>query len=251
VLNNLLVGLFDPDAEYKQSSMVSITHDFDLLSLYKKERPNYDEIFFVVSLGTDPSSRVGKEVCEYNNVLCIEHNELLYDDPLERQTVVNNLSEKFQIRFASFFGPNLLDEQKRKKSLERLVAMDKAVASLKGRPPDVADENSGAGLFRGRLFYCGGAKRNLQDPDYKYSTFGLFLAKSLFPDYEGSNVEILPGNKLVNPATPLTEDTSNGATENDLLIVHSHQHCQVPVKDFPGSQLHINVRCSAFLPLPS
>lgn len=240
VLNNLLVGLFDPDADYKKSSLVSITHDFDLLSLYKKERPKYDEIFFVVSLGTDPASRVDKDTCEYNNVLCIEQKELLYDNPLEQMTVVNNLSDKFQSRFESFFGPNLLDQQKRKSSLGRLEAMDNAVASLKGQPQRVTDENLRVGPFRGRLFYCGGYKRNQHNPDFWYSTFGLFLAKSLFPDYEGANIEVLPGNELVNPATPLTEDTLNGATRNDLLIVHSHQHCEVSVKDFPGLQLHIN-----------
>ena len=243
VLNNLLVGLFDPDADYKKSSIVSITHDFDLLSLYKKERPKYDEVFFVLPLGTDSRSNADKEMCQYNNVLCIEHKELLYDNPLERQAVVNNLSDKFQTRFESFFGPNSLDLQKRQSSLNRLEAMDNAIASVKGQHPGVTDENHNAGTFRGRLYYCGGPKQNVHAGDFKYSTFGLFLVKSLFPDFEGSNIEIQADNKLLNPATPLTKDTLKDATGNDLVIVHSHQHCEVAVKDFPGLQLHINPEC--------
>jgi len=463
VLNNLLVGLFDPDADYKKSSMITITHDFDLLSLYKKERPKYDEMFFVVSnRGMDPSSRVDKELCEYNNVLCIEYEELQYTNQQQLHDVVNNLSNKFQSRFHRSFGPGFLDESKRMDAVKRLEAMDNAISALKGQPPDVMDKKFGViggsvsdanvgggdtgneratrfevngksfhifqaspphtasavvtnwlmglfepdkdysfmvnnpeqtvrnhdmtvrldstvvtkthileimnlykqyrtqfdeiffvvsnrgnnpetridaslcqydnvlcieyeellfsdkreiesivknltnkfskrfeyffgansdflgedkvasaverlegmsqvsaglteqpdpkygvhgghsnqdgtgmsdgkviGSFKGRLFYCGGAQRFLHNPNFKYSTFGLFLAKSLFPDFEG-NVEIQHGNKLSNSATPLTEDTIKGATGKDLLIVHSHQHCKVPVEEFPGPQLHIN-----------
>ena len=74
----------------------------------------------------------------------------------------------------------------------------------------------------------------------RYSTFGLFLAKSLFPDFEG-DITILANNKVDVSATPLMEDTVKDATSNDLLIMHSHQHCEVDVIDFPGIQLYINV----------
>lgn len=94
---------------------------------------------------------------------------------------------------------------------------------------------------RGRIFYCGGALRNVGTIYFKYSTFGLFLANSLFPDFEG-RIEIQPGTKVVKTsAVALTDETSNGATADDLLIVHSHQHCEVAVEGFPGRQLHINV----------
>ena len=67
------------------------------------------------------------------------------------------------------------------------------------------------------------------------------MANSLFPDFDG-RIEIQPGNKVVNSAIPLTKDTLKGATGHDLLIVHSHQHCEASVEEFPGIQLHINVR---------
>ena len=95
----------------------------------------------------------------------------------------------------------------------------------------------------GALFYCGGAHGHLQGrAHFKYSTFGLFLAKSLFPEFKGDIEIIQPGDQVKNTATPLTEDTIKSATEADLLVVHSHQHCDVSVDAFPGTQLHINVR---------
>ena len=93
ILNNLLVGLFDPGADFKQSSMITKTQDTDLLTLYKKERPSYDDVFFV---GTG----VGKETCEYDNVVCIEDKELQYSNQQELRDMVDNLSDKLQLRFA-------------------------------------------------------------------------------------------------------------------------------------------------------
>jgi len=440
VLNNLLVGMFDPDAEYKKSSIVTITHDEDLLGLYKTEKSKYDEVFFVVSnRGADPSTRFDKEVCEYNNVMCIEYEELLYSNPTELQGMVNNVADKFQSRFEYFFGSGLLGEDKRTDAVKRLEAMDNAIAAvgnekkfevngksfhifqasppntpssivatnwlmglfedpdkpysfmifdrdqtvrndertvhigeatgvtkthvldlmalykryrpqfdemlfvvsnspdastdasvceydnvlciaheelqikdnrgdienlvktltdkfrirfqyffgansnqflgednvasaverlekmaqvvtaLANEPTTVSDSKygvhggggiqdggittSGAGnsvSLRGRLFYCGGAQGFLTGrKNFSYSTFGLFLAKSLFPDFEGT-VEILSGNKLANSAIPFADNTKKDATQNDLLIMHSHQHCGVSLDEFPGKQLHIN-----------
>lgn len=134
IVNNILVGLFNHEADYKKSSMVTITQDFDVLSIYRTERPKYDEVFFVVSKGvTDPSSR--DDVCEYNNVLCIEYEELQHDN----RFMVDHLSNKFQSRFEYFFGPGFLDEIKRQQAFNRLEAMDNAMSTLKDQPPDVTD----------------------------------------------------------------------------------------------------------------
>ena len=101
-------------------------------------------MFFVVSnRGTDPSSRVDKELCEYNNVLCIEYEELQYTNQQQLHDVVNNLSNKFQSRFQRSFGPGFLDESKRMDAVKRLEAMDNAIAALKGQPPDVVDKKFG------------------------------------------------------------------------------------------------------------
>lgn len=128
--------------------------------------------------------------------------------------------------------------------------MTKAIASLANEPFSVTETKYGFhGGHRNRpgtrkLYYCGGAHGFLHTrKNVKYSTFGLFLAKSLFPDFEGT-IDIKSGI-VENTAISLTETTLTSATEDDLLIVHSHQHCDVSVESFPGIQLHINVRrCS-------
>lgn len=91
----------------------------------------------------------------------------------------------------------------------------------------------------GRLFYCGGAK-GLERKDFRYSVFGIFLANSLFPEFEGTIRVSNLDESTLNMATPLTSESIERATEKDLLIYHAHQHCDVPIYSFPGDQLHIN-----------
>lgn len=136
VLNNLLTGLFDPDADYKKSSMISKAHDFDLLPLYKSEKDKYDEIFFVVI--KDPSAQMDAGLCDYDNLLCIEHNELLYNNQEELQSMVGNLGNKLQSRFQYFFGPDFINETKKMDAVKRLESMDKAIAAL-----DAGDSSNG------------------------------------------------------------------------------------------------------------
>lgn len=144
-LNNLLVGLFDPEADYKKSDLITITKDIDLLSIYKSERARYDEVLFVVSnRGSDPSNRVSNDVCDYNNVLCIEYEELQYNNPQELHGMVNSLTNRLSARFEYFFGPGFLDEGKMINAVKRLEAMDNAVAAMKNQPSDVTDDRFGA-----------------------------------------------------------------------------------------------------------
>jgi hypothetical protein len=103
-------------------------------------------------------------------------------------------------------------------------------------------------LEKHKLFYCGGAE-GLHRKAFKYSTFGLFLANSLFPEFEGK-VEYQPGQSLFNTAIPLTDDSLTAATSSDILIMHSHQKCDVfSLEDFPGKQLHINAEYYDIHPL--
>lgn len=140
VLHNLLVGLIDPDAAYKNSSVITKTHDTNLLELYKNERPRFDEVFFVVSnKGTDPQTRIDNDACTYDNVLCIEYEELLYNNMEELNAMVNNMANKFQSKFEYFFGPGLLDESKRREAAKRLETIDNAIAALESQPPIVSD----------------------------------------------------------------------------------------------------------------
>lgn len=110
-------------------------------------------------------------------------------------------------------------------------------------------DGAGAGkhsdLAARQLYYCGGAHGHMKGrTTFRYSTFGLFLAKSLFPEFKVDIEIIQPGDQVKTTATPLNEDTIKSASVDDLLIVHSHQHCDVSVEAFPGIQLHINVRCA-------
>lgn len=140
VLNNLLVGLIDPDAAFKNSSVITKTHETNLLELYKNERPKFDEIFFVVlNRGTDPQTRIDNEICTYDNVLCIEYEELLYNNIEELHAMVYNIANKFQSRFEYFFGPGLLDESTRKEAVKRLEIIDNAIAALASQAQIVPD----------------------------------------------------------------------------------------------------------------
>lgn len=220
------------------------------MGLYKQYRSQFDEIFFVVSnRGTKPETRVDSSLCQYDNVLCIDEEELQLADNGE---IASSLTRKFGTKFQYFFGANseFLSDESVAAAANRLEGMTQAAVALANQPYSVSDPKYGvhgglkdehvSGAFRGRLFYCGGAQMLLgQNKNFRYSTFGLFLAKSLFPDFDGT-IEIQPGNKVLNTATPLTQDTLKAATAKDLLIMHSHQHCDVAIEEFPGYSLHVN-----------
>lgn len=434
VLNNLLSGLLDDDAEYKKSTLVTITPRLDLLDMYKEFKPNVGdggEVFFVVSSrGTDPATRVAPASCDFNNVLCIEYEELMYANSDELQKMVNNFADNFMSRFGYFFGPSLFSERNRVDAVKRIQALDSAVASLKReskngpaittdksfhifqvcpeRPAAPVLANMLQGIFEpdqylvnfdgkvasrvdgtevpiestfvtqtdvlelmsiykqfraqfdnvlfvvgfdegetridlslceydnvicfgsheyqynseaeledkakhilqkvfGRFeyvfgstvdisgalanavkrvrqmdeaatrlasqsslatdskfgvqrsssdkkgtarspsanslerkrFYCGGPVDVTTGRANSYSTFGLFLTNNLFPEFEGK-IELSAEGKVSNAAIPLTTSSLSLAGEHDLLIMQSHQDCEVSLANFPGLQLHIN-----------
>ena len=83
ILSNVLVGLFEPPDAYMsfmedssqlqvrqrgslvsiESSVVTFTHDMNLLALYKTMKSKFDEVYFVAP--------VKGETCEYDNVMCV------------------------------------------------------------------------------------------------------------------------------------------------------------------------------------
>lgn len=81
--------------------MITKTHVLDLMKLYTKYKPEFDgEIFFVVSnRGTSTETRIDPSYCQYDNVLCIEYEELQFKSKEEVKMVVNNLTNKFRARF--------------------------------------------------------------------------------------------------------------------------------------------------------
>mmetsp|Transcript_1948 Transcript_1948/g.4209 ORF Transcript_1948/g.4209 Transcript_1948/m.4209 type:complete len:761 (-) Transcript_1948:1020-3302(-) len=284
VVANWLMGLFEPEAEHTilvttpglavyqhgnevpiASTIVTQTNEMNLLGLYKIFKPGFDEVFFVLSRsGTDADQQINGKVCGYDNLLCVGYREYENDDGLE--TIVHHLTEKFQQRFATFFGSMAnsprLDEES---AISRLKDMYSARQAIKNEPFEVVDPKFGihGGLqkeimdknndkYQGgvtksnivndpklpprRLFYCGstgtGANRNI-------SILGIFLANAFFPEIIGAaptNVE-----DIREMAIHLTPSSINDATPNDMLVFHMHQYCEVDVLTFPGMQLHINV----------
>ena len=66
------------------------------MGLYKQYKPQFDEILFVASHGRE--ERVDATLCDYDNVLCLESDELVYAAGGEGQ-VVRSLTAKFRSRF--------------------------------------------------------------------------------------------------------------------------------------------------------
>lgn len=280
---NWLMGLFEPDAKVTKlvtspglgvsqdgqevpitTTIVTQTNEMNLIGLYKILKPTFDEIFFVLSKsGTDADQQINEEVCEYDNVLCIELKEQMYNGEAELQAMVHQLTEKFYYRFGSFFGSfgNLIGSEQ--SATSRLKKMISTINSMENQPyeavdptfgvhgglqnnnnnqmgdqyEDAIDSNATNGSVtpRRRLFYCGssGGANNRHA-----STMGIFLANAFFPELVGS----LPLNKDTDTdeAIELTLNSITDATPNDFLVFHMHQFCEVDVLMFPGLQLHIN-----------
>jgi hypothetical protein len=66
------------------------------MMLYKQYRSTFDEIFFVVS-GSDVETTA--DTCQYENVLCIQYDDLMFSNQQNMETLVNNLTKKIRARF--------------------------------------------------------------------------------------------------------------------------------------------------------
>ena len=161
IATNWLMGLFEPDADFSfmvnspefpihrsnqqitiDKTVVTKTHNMELLYLYKKFRPLFDEIFFVVSnRRAIPNSSIGAEVCEYKNVLCLDFDEMGYTSRQEMQAMVQAITEKFRLRFGFFFGDDAewKFETRALNAIERLDAMERARESIANEPVDKVD----------------------------------------------------------------------------------------------------------------
>ena len=80
--------------------MITKTHALDLKKIYEKYKPEFGEIFFVVSnRGTSTETRIDPSYCQYDNVLCIEYEELQFETKEEVGKIVSKLTNKLQVRF--------------------------------------------------------------------------------------------------------------------------------------------------------
>ena len=103
---------------------------------------HFEEVFFVVSnRGTDPQQRVNADICSYKNVLCLEYEELTYNNQEELHAMVRALTEKFRKRFEYYFGKNngWLAVENELNAVERLDAMARIVEEMSDKPKTQVD----------------------------------------------------------------------------------------------------------------
>ncbi|KAL3805569.1 hypothetical protein HJC23_005813 [Cyclotella cryptica] len=161
VATNWLIGLFEPFSDYaymsgnwpenpiKQSGhdaniethIVTKTDDLELVQMYKKIRPLFDEVFFVVSyIQSDLDTTVKAELCQYKNVLCIPYEELVFTNEEELRSMVGRLTATLKTRFEYFFGtPDWLTETDELNSFKRLQDMVRAKTDMAGESLEVTD----------------------------------------------------------------------------------------------------------------
>lgn len=94
-------------------------------------------------------------------MMCVEYEQLLYENSEELKAVVHHLTNKFRNTFDYFFAnyPELLDESKEANAVKRLEAMDKALADLADQPPDVVDGKFA--VHGGHRNHSGGGTQNI------------------------------------------------------------------------------------------
>jgi hypothetical protein len=277
LITNWLMGLFDanafcttlitsPGLEVHQNdknvpittTIVTRTNEMNLIGMYKIFKPSFDEVFFVLSKsGTDADQQIGERVCEYDNVLCLQHDEELYQNVDELEGLVRRLTEKFKGRFSSKYfaslkNPVIFDE---KNAVARLVDMVHAIEVMSKKPIDdihpkfcvrgvISNEDNIVNEKKvaqkqdtqpKRLFYCGSSGSG---HTINHSTLGIYIVNAFFPEIVGASPTSLGEGEHL--AIQLTTQSLSDATPNDFLVHHMHQYCPVDVLLFPGQQLHIN-----------
>ena len=230
-----------------ETTAVTHTNEIDLLSLYRIFKPSFDEVFFVVSSGSD------SDICEYSNVLCIKYEEQLFSEDEHLVYLVQSLTQRFQEKFAYYFGPPTNLSIKLDTGLAEARLRDMASAEndmqmesyerihpkygVRGKKKGIANSETSSPITPTnprRLFYCGSFVTPNERRD---SILGIFLANSFFPEIQGCAPGIPDCGEV---AIKLTKDSVAAATQYDFLVYQMHQYCEVDVLSFPGMQLHIN-----------
>lgn len=102
-----------------------------------------EEVFFVVSYRNDDaqSDDITDDLCSYKNVLCIEYEELLYNNKEELHGMVKVLTDKFRKRFKYYFSTDStwLQLENELDAVERLDATARAAAAMANEPADKVD----------------------------------------------------------------------------------------------------------------
>lgn len=167
VVNNWLIGLFEPDADYSfmindaqrrirrngknisinNGHIVTKTHVKDLSSLYKQYQAQFGEIFFVASnRGSDPRTRIDDSLCQHTNVLCLEYQEVLFSNHREMKAMVKSLTDRFQDKFGYFFDEadeDFFGVDSQANAVRRLGDMMMAIDEMADEPFEVSDRTFG------------------------------------------------------------------------------------------------------------
>jgi hypothetical protein len=147
-----------PEAPIQQSGkevnidahIVTKTHDLEVIQMYKKIRPLFDEVFFVLSYQeSDLGKSVNEELCQYKNVMCILNDELEFSSQDQLKEMVATLTAKLKTRFSYFFGTEeWLTEKDESNCYRRLQDMARAQFDMADQPRDMVDMRYGGKLLQ-------------------------------------------------------------------------------------------------------
>lgn len=165
IATNWLLGLLAPFSDYAfmtgtwpdmpvqqsgkevsiETHVVTKSHDMEILQMYKKMKNLFDEIFFVLSYDkSDTSTIMKEELCQYKNVLCISHEELMFSSQEEMKDMIERLTARLKARFAYFFGTTeWLTEKDKINCYRRLQDLARAKIDMAEQPMDMSDMKFG------------------------------------------------------------------------------------------------------------
>ena len=162
---NWLMGLFAPFSDYAsmtgswpddpiqqsgkdvniEAHLVTTSHDLDILKMYKRMRPLFDEVFFILSFEvSDLGTTISEELCQYKNVMCVPNDEFMFSGLEELRVMVSKLTTKLKARFAYFFGTEeWLTEKDEINCYRRLQDMLRAKLDMADQPAEKLDQKFG------------------------------------------------------------------------------------------------------------
>lgn len=128
-----------------EAHLVTMTHDLDILKMYKMMRPLFDEVFFILSFeGSDLGTTIREELCQYKNVMCVPNDEFVFSGQEDLRVMISKLTTKLKSRFAYFFGTEeWLTEQDEINCYRRLQDMVTAKLDMADQPAEKLDQKFG------------------------------------------------------------------------------------------------------------
>jgi len=114
-----------PPSSMINRTIVTKTHATDVEELQEMFTDDFDQIFFVGNERKDQNKFLPQEYCSnqtFPNVLCLEYNDLQYEDKKGLKRVVEYVSRRIQTDFPYFAGVSLKEGE----AVQRLLDMAEA-----------------------------------------------------------------------------------------------------------------------------